>query len=994
MRIKVNGAYVTEPSISVTSVSNAAVFTTTAPHGYSVGDWVYDQGNTGFNGLTWIVNTVTSTTFTVNDLFGNTVYSAVPSTGGTVARIYTVAAPYAAVDLPFLKYTQSADTMTLCLVNQETLVEYSSYELVRHGNTNWVFTADTFQTTIQPPVSLVATAASSTIPSTWYSYVVTAVDQSTGEESVASPVAYVFNNDIGINAGSNTLAWTTVNTAGSYNVYAATPSYSLIPPVGSVFGFIGTSVGQGFVDTNIIPDFSKPPPTDNNPFAQGPITDVIPTANGMNYSQSTIGYTITTSTGSGFSGTPVVINSQFVGFSISSRGKNYRNTDTIAITDSGGGTAKGYIQFTTNPIATSNVVFNGFAIEFVAGTSGLSNQQTTIQSTLAYTLESLVNVLNSSVIFGWTLATYTFDGVNKINVTYKTFGAAGNSYTLGAGTVSGATVSGATLTGGGTAGTGATATLTVGLLAGTYPSVPAYFQQRRVYANSLNNPDTYWMSKPGLYNNMDFSIPSVASDYITGNPWAQQVNGIQWLVPMPGGLVVLTGKGAWQINGGGSNVPITPSNQFATPQAYNGSHFHVPPIVINSDILYVQAKGNIVRDLSYSFYLNIYTGTDLTVLSNHLFLNTQIEQWAWAEEPWKVVWALKTDGGLLSLTYLKEQEVSSWARHDTNGFFVSVCSITESGNQNASTNLVPLVDAVYVITKRYVQGAWRYYSERMNDRLWQNVEDSFCVDSGLSSPLNTPNATLSPAGNTGSSVSFIASSGVFSSGNIGDIIRVDGGKATVTGYTSATQVVCQITEDITTLIPNDPNNTPAPAMAGEWSIATPITVITGLNHLEGLEVSVLADGSVSDTQVVLNGRVTLSQPATKIVIGLPYVCQMQTLYVDHQDQTGTAQDRRKLISAVGLRVEATRGLSVGTDQPDQSTLQNFPTNPPWNNMNEIKERTGSVFAGTAIPLFTGDYYKLVSAQWGIKGQLAVQQTYPLPANILSVILYWNLGDTV
>lgn len=991
MRIKLNGAYVTEAAKVVSSVSSFGIFTTTTPHGYSIGDWVYDIGNTGFSGLTWIISSVpTSTTFTLTNLFGSLVSSATPSGAGTVSRIYTVVAPYAAVDLPYLKYTQSADTMTLCLVNQETNTEYPSYELTRHGQTNWVFTVDSFSATITPPVAVSVTASSSTIPSTWYTYVVTSVDADSGEESVASTAGYVFNNDIAINAGSNTIGWSTVSGAGSYNVYAAVPSYSTVPPIGSVFGFIGSSIGNGFVDTNVIPDFSKPPPTHNNPFAPGQILDIIPTAGGNNYSQTTIGYSVTTSTGSGFSGSPVVINSKFVGFAIANKGQNYRNTDTITITDSGGGTATGYLQFSANPTNTSVITLNSFSIEFITGTTSLSNQQSTIQSTTALTLQNLCNVLNSSQIFGWTVATYTFDGIDKVIITYKTQGSIGNGYTLSAGTVVGCTASGTNLTGGSVAGTGATATLTVGALTGTYPSVPSYFQQRRVYANSLNNPDTYWMSKPGLYNNMDYSIPSVSSDFITGNPWAQQVNGIQWLVPMPGGLVTLTGKGAWQINGGGQGVPVTPSNQNATPQAYNGCHTHVPPIVINYDILYVQSKGNIVRDLSYNFYVNIYTGTDLTVLSNHLFVNSQIEQWAWSEEPWKLLWVLKTDGSLLALTYLKEQEVSAWTRHDTNGTFVSVCSITESSNVNADFGLSPLVDAVYVIVKRYVQGAWRYYSERMDNRLWQNVEDSFCVDSGLVSPITYPNATVTSSGSTGS-VTLITSTNVFSSGNVNDVIRLGGGKGTVTAYNSPTSVTCLLTEDITTVIP-DGNGTPAPILAGEWSISTPITVISGLNHLEGLEVAILADGSVVENQTVVNGSVTLLYSASKISIGLPYVCQAQTLYVDHTDQTGTAQDRRKLISSVGLRVEATRGLEVGTDQPDQSTLQNNPTNPPWTMMNEIKERTNQVFAGSAIPLYTGDFFKNTSSAWGIKGQLAVQQEYPLPANILSVILYWNLGD--
>ena len=106
-----------------------------------------------------------------------------------------------------------------------------------------------------------------------------------------------------------------------------------------------------------------------------------------------------------------------------------------------------------------------------------------------------------------------------------------------------------------------TATLTVGALIGTYPGVPFYFQGRRGYAYTFNEPDTYWLSQPGSYTNFDSRIPTIDSDAMTGTPWAQEVNGIQFAIPMPGGLVVLTGLSAWQLSGvGGAGTPITPSS--------------------------------------------------------------------------------------------------------------------------------------------------------------------------------------------------------------------------------------------------------------------------------------------------------------------------------------------------------------------------------------------------------------------------------------------------
>lgn len=980
MRVKSNGGYVLETTKTVVSVDIVGTVTTSAPHGYSVGDWVFGAFNSNIDGLAWIISSIpTSTSFIITDLFGNSVAFTNLVLGGTVARIYTVTSPYAAVDLPYLKYTQSADVMTLTCVNIDSNTEYPPYSLARLGNTNWTFTQDTFTAVIQPPTNILATAQGSSVASTWYQYVVTAIDRVTGEESVASAPAFVQNNDISVSSGSNTITWNAVANAVSYNIYAATPSYQATVPASSLYGFIGTSRGPSFTDTNIQADFTKVPPVHNDPFARNGITDITVTSAGTNYDQTTVSYVINTSTGTGFRGTPIIDNGAFAGFVIDNEGQNYSPSDTITINDSGGGRASGSFTFSANPADTNVVKFNGIQLNFSASVTFPTTAgyvYTHLENTLALTLQTLANTLNASNLLSLSVATYSSDATH-LYVKYKTPGAVGNAYTLNAATAP-CTASGATLTGGGTAGSGATGTLVLGKSSGTYPAVAAYFQQRRVYASSLNQPDTYWMTKPGLYHNMDSSVPVVASDAITGTPWAQQVNGIQFLVPMPGGLVVLTGRGAWQVNGGQS-AAITPSNQTAIPQAYNGCNPHIPPHVINYDILYVQSKGSIWRDLSYNFFTNIYTGTDITTLSNHLFNDYSMVQSAYAEEPYKLVWAIRNDGILLCLTFLKEQDVYAWTRHDTNGFFVSVCSITE-----------PPVDAIYLITQRYVQGGWRYYSERMDDRTWNNVEDTFCVDAGLRSPLNYPDATLSVSAKTGN-VNISASASVFSSANAGDIIRTNGGKIEVVSYLSPTQLTGLVIEDLSLTIPNDPDETPIPTVSGDWSIATPISTVTHLNHLEGLEVTGLADGSVIPKQTVINGSISLVAPASNIVVGLPYTCQVQTVFLDVSAGAETIQNKRKNISAVGARVEMSRGLQVGADQKD-SSAQQFYAPVTWSNMTEIKERTNQVNAGTAVPLYTGDFYQALTSGWNLKGQLAFQQIYPLPANILSAVFYCQVGD--
>ena len=154
------------------------------------------------------------------------------------------------------------------------------------------------------------------------------------------------------------------------------------------------------------------------------------------------------------------------------------------------------------------------------------------------------------------------------------------------------------------------------------------------------------------------------------------------------------------------------------PQSYTGCA-DLPPIVINYDVLYVQAKGSIVRDLAYNFYAQVYTGTDMSILSNHLFFGHNLERWAYAEQPFYQVWAVRDDGMLLSFTYLKEQDVYAWAHHDSPGnsgtdLFLSVASIPEQ--QIPGINM----DSVYFVVQRTIPGINGgnpvKYVERMTSR--------------------------------------------------------------------------------------------------------------------------------------------------------------------------------------------------------------------------------------------------------------------------------------
>jgi hypothetical protein len=217
------------------------------------------------------------------------------------------------------------------------------------------------------------------------------------------------------------------------------------------------------------------------------------------------------------------------------------------------------------------------------------------------------------------------------------------------------------------------------------------------------------------------------------------------MVPVSSGLIVFSDKGAWLINGGSAGSSISALSLVANSQGYAGCA-DLPPIVTPSDILYVQAKGSIVRDLAYNFYLNNYIGTDISILSSHLFYGFTIKEWCWAEEPFKTVWAVRNDGQLLSFCFVKDQQMLAWAHSDTQGAFQSIATVTEA------TTTVGSVDAVYHVVQRNIRGQNVQYIERFVELTYSSdYKSSWQVDAGIGYN-GSPAVTFSGAQHLGGQV--------------------------------------------------------------------------------------------------------------------------------------------------------------------------------------------------------------------------------------------------
>jgi hypothetical protein len=536
-------------------------------------------------------------TFTLTDLNGNPINAtSFPSWGGsgTIARVYTLATPYAGQDVQALKWTQSADTMTLCHPS------YMPADLTRTQHWAWALTNLSFAPTVAAPAGLTFTNTAGTSGYTdtkWqYSYVVTAVSASPPDESFASAPAT--KNGVQLNSADgayNSLSWTPITAAQYYRIYKAQPTYNLtITPANVMYGYIGTAYGPSFVDTEIAPDFTQTPPQGTDPFVEGQIGTVSVIDGGSGY-DDTIEIIATDIAGTGAIFTPTVVSGVITAVTVTNGGKNYQNpsiqpgnqgSGAVATITTAGGIAGGAVV-SVKVLSGGQDYFGDLTITAASGGTGATfiAEVSNGVITAIHGAPAPTGPVGLGGIGGGPPPAYDDPG--------------GSGYTNGDSLVF--TQSG---------GSGATFSATVAP-GGNFPSCATYFQQRKVFAGSNQSPQTIWMTQPADFKNMDVSNPSQASDAIVMTIAANQVNAIKWLVPM-NNLVVLTAGGAWLLVGGAITSPIavTPTNTVVVPQNYVGCA-DLPPIVINYDILYVQAKGSIVRDLAYNFWVNVYTFTTI-----------------------------------------------------------------------------------------------------------------------------------------------------------------------------------------------------------------------------------------------------------------------------------------------------------------------------------------------------------------------------------------------
>ena len=482
---------------------------------------------------------------------------------------------------------------------------------------------------------------------------------------------------------------------------------------------------------------------------------------------------------------------------------------------------------------------------------------------------------------------------------------------------------------------------------GNYPGAVTYFQQRKYFAGSINQPQNVWATMPGTETNLTYTLPVQQSNRLSFKIAAREASGIQHLVPVAN-MVMLTNSTEWRLTStDGSGVWA--GNLYIQPQSYVGAN-NVTPVMVGNSLLFSQSRGCRIREMTYQYMSQAYITNDLSVMAGHLFDYQQIYDMCFSKSPYPILHCVSSSGSLVSLTYVPEQQVAAWHHHDFSGVVESICCITE---QPAGT--VASEDMLYMSVNRVINGQTVRTIERMHTRYFNTASDAWFVDCGASNAL--PGSYKMQAGTI--TINMLAHG--LSPGN--------------SRYFTFSDTTLSGTYTVTTVIDVNNLTLTTASLAQEvgtvnMTAAYQVTTISGLTWLIGMTVNILADGAPVPPQVVsATGTITLPYPATKVIVGLPITAQVQPLPMAFQTDPGYGEALQKNVDQVWLRLYRSGGITVGPD---------------WVNQTGVIQRAATDAPGNAPALVSGVVAVVLPTEWSPDANICIQQTDPLPFTLCAI----------
>jgi hypothetical protein len=221
------------------------------------------------------------------------------------------------------------------------------------------------------------------------------------------------------------------------------------------------------------------------------------------------------------------------------------------------------------------------------------------------------------------------------------------------------------------------------------------------------------MSEDGDFD--DFGSSGLGTDAINVSLASDEINQIQWL---RSGLSVMVGTsgGEWTVGSDQGNEAITPSNICAKQQKAVGSADHMA-VQVGNTVLFLQFHRRKIVKLAYNWESDGYIAPDLSVLSSTI-THPHIDEIVFQKEPLNILWAVRSDGTLIGMTYNEEHEVIGWHRHPSDHGLVKALGVIPGENE----------DQVWACWEREITDPYGTFTRRNIEYLSEFFDGDDCLD--------------------------------------------------------------------------------------------------------------------------------------------------------------------------------------------------------------------------------------------------------------------------
>jgi hypothetical protein len=502
-----------------------------------------------------------------------------------------------------------------------------------------------------------------------------------------------------------------------------------------------------------------------------------------------------------------------------------------------------------------------------------------------------------------------------------------------------------------------------------YPSCVVFHEDRLTFGGSEASPQRLDASNAGDYEN--FAPTALDGAVVDSNALSfafnsNDVNAVRWMTSDEKGLLAGSVAGEWVVSPSTAGEALSPTNVSAKRATSYGSA-NIQPVQVGKATLFIQRAGRKVREMAYFFDVGGFRSSDLTVLSEHI-TGEGLVQVARQREPQSIVWGIREDGALLSMIYDRDLDSLKvgWARHVVGG----QSDAADSSAIVESVAVIPSPDAthddIWLVVKRRINGRTVRFIEYLT-KFFETIDeqqDAFFVDAGLTydAPVTISNATKA------NPVVVTANTHGFSNGDkilIRDVMGMDD----LNGNTYLVAAAATNSFSLTSLTGVNIDGTSFGTYVSGGTVRKMVSTISGLNHLEGETISILADGAVLPDQTVSKGKVTLTNPSATVQLGYGYASKAQLPRLDAGAADGTAIGKTRRIHRVGFMLHRSLGLKFGMSFDDLDT---------------VTFRTSADPMTRAPALFSGIISEEIEADYDFENQVCWQQDQPLPSLILAV----------